>query len=451
MDAGEMEVFADGLTTISSLTFDNDGNLLVGEFRGDLMIFSDPTPGRVLRWMDGSWEVVADGLVSPTGLAVGLDDTIYIAQEFLGSILAVRWVEGGTPPPPPDGPTIEVVASGLDSPRGIAIDDDGMLYVAQAGVGGEDCIMYGEGEEASERCFGATSSVSMIMDGVAEDIISGINSYLFSESEFLGAQDVFLDDDGTVYGLVGLGADPALREAAGDLAAGLGTLVTSDGEGGWEVVYDLAAYEVEANPDGGLIDSNPFQAVITDDGIAFTDAGANALNWIDNDGEISTLAAFPDTMADAPPFLELPPGTQIPMQFVPTGLALGPDGAWYVGQLTGFPFVPGAAKVWRVAPGEEPEVYAEGFTNIVSIDFDSDGNLWVLEIAAGGILNFNPEDMSTFAGALHKVSPDGAVEEMLSDGLVVPAGLAVGPDDEIYISNYGLMPGMGTVIKVTWD
>ena len=53
-------------------------------------------------------------------------------------------------------------------------------------------------------------------------------------------------------------------------------------------------------------------------------------------------------MVDAPPFLGLPPGAQMPMQSVPTSIVKGPDGAYYVGELTGFPFQVGAARVWRL-------------------------------------------------------------------------------------------------------
>jgi sugar lactone lactonase YvrE len=141
------------------------------------------------------------------------------------------------------------------------------------------------------------------------------------------------------------------------------------------------------------------------------------------------------------------------MQAVPTGVVQGPDGAFYVGELTGFPFVPGAAKVWRVMPGEEPTVYAEGFTNIIDLAFDADGNLFVLEITEGGLLNVNPEDPATMAGALYKVAPDGTVseEEEVSSQLVTPGGMAFGPDGELYISNNGLAPGMGQVLEVTWE
>jgi sugar lactone lactonase YvrE len=454
--AGEMEVFADGLTTVTALAFDNDGHLLVAEFRGDLVIFGEPSMGRILHWDDGSWDVIADGLVSPTGLAVGTDGTVYVAQEFLGTIAAVRFSDGGTPPPPPPppppGPTVKVVAEGLNSPRGIDVDAEGMVYVAQAGSAGDDCITVGEGEEATELCFGTTGAVSMVMDGEVVDVISDVTSYTFSAPENVGPQDVVVGDDGSVYSIVGLGTNPADREMLGERATGLGWLIEADGEGGYEAVLDVSAYEAEANPGGGdEIDSNPFSIIMTDDGWVISDSGANALLAVDGEGTISTLATFADRMVEAPEFLGAPPGTMIPMQAVPTGVTQGPDGAYYVGELTGFPFVQGMARVWRVMPGEEPEVYAEGFTNIIDVAFDAEGNLYVLEMFAGGLLAVNPEDPATLAGHLHMVDADGNVEEVLTEGLVAPSGMDFGPDGTLYISNFGIMPGMGQIVSVTWE
>ena len=61
-------------------------------------------------------------------------------------------------------------------------------------------------------------------------------------------------------------------------------------------------------------------------------------------GAISVAALLPFGSAAAP---EMPggppPGTMIPVDPVPTSVVRGPDGSAYVGQLTGFPFVPGAA------------------------------------------------------------------------------------------------------------
>ncbi len=197
----------------------------------------------------------------------------------------------------------------------------------------------------------------------------------------------------------------------------------------------------------GGIDSNPFSVVDLGDGGVISDAGANALLRGDNDGNLSTMAVFEQRMVDAPPFLGLPEGAQIPMQAVPTGAVQGPDGAIYVGELTGFPFVPGMARVWRVTD-EGQEVYADGFTNVIDLAFDGSGNLYVLEMVAGGLRNVDEADPSTAAAQIVKVAPDGTQTEIDSTGLVFATGMAIGSDGTIYVSNYGVMPGMGQIVAI---
>jgi hypothetical protein len=421
-----------------------------GEAGPVVVPFEAPATGLSKGCVDVDPALAAMIVNNPHGYYVNVHTGAYPPGAVRGQLALL----GATPPAVdvPTSVTVEQVVTGLNSPRGVAVSGDGTVYVAQAGVGGDECVTIGEGEEEREACFGDSSSVSMIVDGAAEDVISGLPSFLFSEGEYIGAQDVVLDPDGSVYGIVGLGMDPALRTEAGEPATGLGSIVVGTGDGAWISVVDIAAYEAANNPDEGLHDSNPFSGYLSETGGVVSDAGANALLSVPEEGDITTLAVFPDTMVDAPEFLGLPPGTQIPMQAVPTGVVEGPDGAWYVGQLTGFPFVPGAAKVWRVVPGEDPTVVAEGFTNIIDLAFDADGNLFVLQITAAGLLALNPEDPASFAGALFKVSPDGTVTEetAVSKHLFTPGGMAFGPDGTLYISNYGLMPGMGEVISVTW-
>jgi hypothetical protein len=37
------------------------------------------------------------------------------------------------------------------------------------------------------------------------------------------------------------------------------------------------------------------------------------------------------------------------------------------------------------------------------------------------------------------------------DGLVFPAGVTVGADGAVYLSNFGIFPGGGQVLRVTLD
>lgn len=159
------------------------------------------------------------------------------------------------------------------------------------------------------------------------------------------------------------------------------------------------------------------------------------------------MAIFPDGLADAPPFLELPPGTQIPMDQVPTSVALGPDGNYYVGQLTGFPFPVGGANVYRVpAQGGTPEIFAGGFSAIIDVTFGPDGSLYVLELAKNGLLaGFIDGD---WTGALTRIAPDGTRSEIAPGTLFAPGGVSVGSNGNIYVTNNSIFSATGQVIRI---
>lgn len=72
----------------------------------------------------------------------------------------------------------------------------------------------------------------------------------------------------------------------------------------------MAGYEASANPDGGAIDSNPQAVHVDHRGAAVTDAGGNSLAPVGFDRRLQTLAVFGSRMAEAPPFLGLPPSAQ---------------------------------------------------------------------------------------------------------------------------------------------
>ena len=338
---------------------------------------------------------------------------------------------------------LTVIASGLDNPRGLDVGANGAVYVAEAGRGGDGpCIQGAEGEV----CYGPTGAITRIYDGHQERILEGLPSLALDGGlNALGPHDIAVSSPYRAHVAIGLGGDPAVLndpDGLGSLRASFGQVVQARFDlGDWRNAANIAAYEATANPDGAAPDTNPFGITAVGNGHAVTDAGGNTLLAV-NRGNVSTIAVFPNRLVDAPPFLGLPPGTQIPMQAVPTRVVTGPDGAFYVSQLTGFPFPFGGAYVFRVVPGEDPTVYADGFTNIIDLAFDSDGNLYVLEIATNSLLSGDP------TGALWRVNTDGSRDLVASEGLITPGGLAIGYDGSIYVSNCGTCPGAGEVLHV---
>ena len=342
----------------------------------------------------------------------------------------------------------EVIATGLNNPRGLNFGPDGALYVAEAGSGGPG--LCAEGPEGL-RCYGTTASITRIelRNGAIKRIATGLPSLALQDGSFaIGAHDISFQGRGNASMTIGFGGNPAARMVDfGPDGASLAHLARMNASGNWNLQEDLGAYEAATNPTGDEEDSNPYGILALPGKEIVADAGANALNQVRPNGTISTLAVFPNRMVDAPPFLELPPGTQIPMDAVPTSVALGPDGHYYVGQLTGFPFPAGGANVYRVpAQGGTPEVYAGGFSAVIDVAFGPDGSLYVLELAKNGLVDafiFND-----WTGALIRVAPDGTRTEIAEGSLFAPGGVAVDSNGTIYVTNNSIFSGVGQVIRI---
>jgi hypothetical protein len=342
------------------------------------------------------------------------------------------------------GAETKVIATGLDNPRGLAVAPDGTILVAESGRGGPGPCA--ESPEGGEVCLGDTGAVTALRPGhkgtsAQKRVLTGLPSLAGPTGEAAtGPHDVALADDKLLV-TVGLGADPARRADLGAGGALLGQLVAARPFGVARPVADLAAFEGEADPDQGLPgtapDSNPYGLLAAGRHIAVTDAGGNTLLRVGPKGEISPLAVFPPRFVPGPE-----PGSEVPMQPVPTAVTRGPDGALYVSELTGFPFPVGGARIWRVAKGGEPEVSAEGFTNVIDIAFDRKGRLHVLEISANGLLSGDP------TGALIRVEADGSHTEISAGELTAPGALAFGPGGVIYVSNKSVLAGEGEVLRI---
>jgi hypothetical protein len=335
----------------------------------------------------------------------------------------------------------QVVASGLNNPRGLTFSPDGGLYVAEAGTGGSGpCFT---GPEGGPVCFGHSGSVTRIDGSGQRRVLTGLPSYgeQGTGNTAIGPSDVAFQGQGSMYVTQGLGLDLDVSEAIPALA-GMGKLLKKQGASGkLKVVADLAGFEDANNPTGDEKNVNPNSVLSDGSGRVVSDAGANDLLRVAANGRISVLATFPNRLVDAPPFLGLPPGTQIPMDAVPTSVTRGPDGALYVGQLTGFPFPVGGANVYRVVPGQAPQVFAGGFTNIIDLAFDQHGTLYVLEIFKNGLLSGDP------TGALIRVDRGGGQHVVMSTGLITPGGLVL-RGGAAYVSNCGTCAGGGEVLRI---
>jgi hypothetical protein len=233
---------------------------------------------------------------------------------------------------------------------------------------------------------------------------------------------------------IGLRNNPLeVRAGLGAVADQFAQLLRISPNGKRRSIGDLADYEIGNNPDHGDIDTNPYGLLAEAGSRIVVDAGANALLRVaaNGHGPITTIATFPSRAqlreTDA----------------VPTSVAVGPDGAYYVTELTGIPFGKANARIYRVVPGEEPQVYRDDFKMAIDIAFDAAGNMYVLQYATVA----NTSTNFPFSGALTRIASDGTRMDVVT-GLRVPTSVAIGPDGFLYVSNRGNNPSVGEVIRV---
>jgi hypothetical protein len=327
---------------------------------------------------------------------------------------------------------VSVVASHLNSPRGLIWVRGHGFILAEAGKGGAGPCGPGP---LGTMCIGRSGSVTRIREGDFSRLVRLPSIALPDGSFAFGTHDVGSAGDDGIYATIGLAGSPDTRKQWGPKGALLGHLVRITRRGDVHAVADLAAYEARHNPAGGPNESDPFGLLIHRESVIVADAGANDLLKVSERGRVSTIAVFPDRDVRFQ-------GQTMEMDAVPTSVVRGPDGAYYVGQLTGFPYPVGGARVYRVVPGHRPTVFARGFTNIIDIAFDRRGRLYVLEIAHNSLRAAHPH------GALLRVSRNGEHKIVLDDELSFPTSVVVRSAHRIYVTNCGVCPGGGEVLRL---
>jgi hypothetical protein len=311
---------------------------------------------------------------------------------------------------------VTVVADHLNNPRGLEIAGDA-LYVAEAGRGGATCL-----PPPDEVCIGFTSSVTKVDDGRQHRVVRGLVSVAGPDGTFAtGADDVSIADrGGGLFTIITGGPCELPPGVPPEAVRQLGKLLQAKG-GTKPVVADITAFECANDPDGGGPDSNPYSVyAISNRHQVVADAAGNSILDV-RDGRVSLLAVIPDS----------PNGTDQ----VPTSVTRGPDGAFYVGTLAEGAGN-GGANVWRIVPGQAPEVFVSGLTAVVDIAFGPDGSLYACEFSTD-IENFSP------AGAIVRVRPNGRRTVLGEGSLFFPGGVAVSKRGKVYVSNWSVLPAGG--------
>ena len=330
-----------------------------------------------------------------------------------------------------------VVAEHLNNPRGLSLAPGGGLYLAEAGSGGDACA---GGGPQGETCAGLTGSFDLVRAGTVRRIVTGLISASGSGGVAAeGPVSVSSGPDRKFYGQFGLSSHevpPAgvlpenLRDAA---LAQLGHL--------WLVKPNSSARDISDVGDqdwtwtstrinlapNDFPDANP-NAVLYSGGHRYVvDAGSNILTEVKRNGAVKVLAFFP-----------VPAHSQ--SDSVPTCIARGPGGAFYIAELLGGFYSPGHARVWRVVPGHRPTVWARGLTTVQGCGFGRDGAFYATEFQTAGLDESPGADP---AGDVVRIDRNGHRTHLGVGKLFFPSGFAAGPDGSIYVSNCSIAPATG--------
>ncbi len=153
---------------------------------------------------------------------------------------------------------------------------------------------------------------------------------------------------------------------------------------------------------------------------------------------------------------------------VPTSITVGPDGALYVGELSGIPYPDGYSSVIRIANPTSttgtagfdgsvlsgvPQVYASGFSQIQSVGFDAKGDLYVLEyVNANAIYDPTQTPDQLPPSLLIKVAPDGVRTTISGPELKLGNYLLVDQSTgDVYVSINNASTTNGEVLRYHTD
>jgi hypothetical protein len=337
--------------------------------------------------------------------------------------------------------TVEVVADGLDVPRGLAYDKLlGRVLVAEAGNAAGNNGACAPGDGGIIYCYGETGALfqyserwwlptKRIADGLpsiwAPDLVQ------FGFEVVLGLHDVTLPlGTGPAIGTFGLSGPLSFREEltathpGAELLAqtawvtGLGTLPLAD----------FAEVEENENPHPAKLDTDPYGVTSAGLKLYTADAAGNFVAETDLLGNTEVLAVIPNNGAEEP---------------VPTAITRGPDGALYVGELSGAFSPEPTSRIWRLDLDGTLTMIADDFLDIISLTFDHQDRLVVLEIA-------NDYYRGGRDGRLLRIEADGSVTTLLDEGLHTPGGVVAGKPGTLYVTNRSAtLGGDGQLLKLT--
>ncbi len=384
----------------------------------------------------------------------------------IAGVCAAALLTAGSPPAiGATEPTITPVMGAMNSPRGIAFDAHGSMYVSESGAAGAGAAGVTETGKVSKFAWGsttpswthtftsfyATQPGASSADVLGPEGISALGSGCLKpgrEHARHGCRITMIMSESTPGILKNSGGAITDSQAGRLFRLGSATGAVRRVVDVGSQMYDWTGDHVKVFP-SDFPDSNPYGVLVTRQGedaaprTFVADAGANTISEIKANGRARIVSYIPNE--SGPPFRDA----------TPTCIAQGPDGFLYVGTLHFVknllvpPGTGGLSDVWRVNPNgrypQAPQLWASGLTTITACTFDRSGNFWAAEMFAGGF------GAQPFPGDVVKI-PFAHPTQQTHIGagqLLVPGGIAQGPDGAMYVTvGSSAGPGQGGVVRI---
>jgi sugar lactone lactonase YvrE len=315
-------------------------------------------------------------------------------------------------------PVVELFATGLNQPRGMAFDGAGNLFVAEAGA--LDPAAAG-GSQPETNHSGRV--VRIDTNRHVTTIVDGLPFTHYTTSGDIGATDVVMLGD-ALYVLTGEGYDDQLSRSVLGVTPG----------GPPQPVASILNFAIDTTPldyqlSHGGVPTNPYAMAVAPDGstLYITDGASGRVLRATLDGNIRLFAELPNM----PPL---------------TGLAFGSDAMLYFAMFSTLPHTPGSGVIWAADPSGKLTAAAEGLTMPIDVGFNDAGMMYVLEFSDG----LQPQQpYAAGSGRLLRIERHGA-QTVVLDRLDYPTAMVFSHTGDLYIAVSGAFtaPGEGAILKV---